>query len=118
MMYKTVSVIFALPAILLALVFSKSLSVGVTRNVNGFLGLLTIPCLLWSVASFVLLFGWWALVALPVAWALVLWAAAAFVTHVARMGDSILDAQTGYAILMIFFLLLSLLPYGLHELIG
>lgn len=112
MIYKLVSLAFAVPAIPIIMVFAKSTSIDVTSGRNFILSLCIMPSLLWAFFTVINVLHWWAVAAIPVLFFASAYLQASFVLHVLRSGGSLLDAQFGYGLFMMILTLCSIAPYA------
>ena len=117
--YKIISFIFACFSIPLALIYAKSVSLGINRPANAIFMPLTIGGFIWALFSIISLFKWWAFVVIPICWALTLYVVMIFLSHLGKGSDirltvELRDAQAGYGFFMFIFLVLSVIPYTLY----
>lgn len=111
MTYKIISFGFGFAALFMGLIFAKSGSLGITSKVSLTMSLFTVPCFLWSIASAIFLFHWWAILVAPLSVLVASMISASFLMHLRSMGDSLLSGQAGYGFFMLLFSVVSIIPH-------
>lgn len=116
--YKIISFVFVPLIFILALIFNKSLSLGLTKKFNVVFQIVSLLGLVWGFYSIISLFKWWSLLLIPIIWIFTLSVVSNFLTQrnsrsEASKGELLLEIQSTLGFFCFILIACSFTPYVL-----